>query len=394
MRRRARIRRPGAERTRADPEFRVGWESVRSVEAQNADEAKFRLGVKAKRNSTVVVFDCDQGDHDRHRGHRTCRRCRSRARCTSCSTAARSPWREAGPVTWRSVGLSGTGKSTVAPDRSRRRTRPCRGGSRPIGRATRRLRGVRAVRHRGRGGVPRHGARRIRIRVERAAGGHRHRWGAGRSPRRRLISSRSAPTVVWLRCDPRSFLLATGGHHRAPSAAGRRRDGRVWCASPRRRRAGCIEVGCRHRGGCRHPGCPEQSPRRSPIHCRRRLREPADRRSSRSIWCFPTDDGARCWWATGSATSWPMPCPPAPSGSRCSPRMEVGVTVDPGIEHRVFTIGDGEQPQVVSPRVEDLCSAWARWGLDAVGLRGGGGWGDGDRRRQGSRRRCTTAACR
>ncbi len=43
------------------PDFRLGWEGIRSVEAQNADEAKFRLGVKAKRNSTVIVLDCDQG---------------------------------------------------------------------------------------------------------------------------------------------------------------------------------------------------------------------------------------------------------------------------------------------------------------------------------------------
>ncbi len=43
------------------PDFRLGWEVVRSVEAQNADEAKFRLGVKVKRNSTVVVLDCEQG---------------------------------------------------------------------------------------------------------------------------------------------------------------------------------------------------------------------------------------------------------------------------------------------------------------------------------------------
>lgn len=42
------------------PDFSLGWDSVRSVEAQNADEAKFRLGVKTKRNSSVLVFDCDQ----------------------------------------------------------------------------------------------------------------------------------------------------------------------------------------------------------------------------------------------------------------------------------------------------------------------------------------------
>lgn len=43
------------------PDFTIGWDSVRSVEAQNADEAKFRLGVKAKRNSSVIVFECDEG---------------------------------------------------------------------------------------------------------------------------------------------------------------------------------------------------------------------------------------------------------------------------------------------------------------------------------------------
>ncbi len=42
------------------PDFSMGWESVRSVEAQNADEAKFRLGIKTKRNSSVIVLECDQ----------------------------------------------------------------------------------------------------------------------------------------------------------------------------------------------------------------------------------------------------------------------------------------------------------------------------------------------
>lgn len=43
------------------PDFTLGWDTVRSIEAQNSDEAKFRLGVKAKRNSSVIVFECDQG---------------------------------------------------------------------------------------------------------------------------------------------------------------------------------------------------------------------------------------------------------------------------------------------------------------------------------------------
>jgi 5-deoxy-5-amino-3-dehydroquinate synthase len=52
----------------------------------------------------------------------------------------------------------------------------------------------------------------------------------------------------------------------------------------------------------------------------------------------------------------------------------IGVDVDPGIEHRVFTIGDGEEHKRLST-VEDLCSAWARWGLtraDCVVAVGGG----------------------
>ncbi len=43
------------------PDFTLAWDTVRSVEAQNADEAKFRLGVKVRRNSSVIVFECDQG---------------------------------------------------------------------------------------------------------------------------------------------------------------------------------------------------------------------------------------------------------------------------------------------------------------------------------------------
>lgn len=43
------------------PDFTLGWDTVHSIEVQNSDEAKFRLGVKAKRNSSVIVFECDQG---------------------------------------------------------------------------------------------------------------------------------------------------------------------------------------------------------------------------------------------------------------------------------------------------------------------------------------------
>jgi 5-deoxy-5-amino-3-dehydroquinate synthase len=52
----------------------------------------------------------------------------------------------------------------------------------------------------------------------------------------------------------------------------------------------------------------------------------------------------------------------------------IGVTVDPGREHRVFTIGEGEAAKTLGT-VEDLCRQWARWGLarhDAVVAVGGG----------------------
>ena len=48
--------------------------------------------------------------------------------------------------------------------------------------------------------------------------------------------------------------------------------------------------------------------------------------------------------------------------------------VDPGREHEVFTIGDGEQAKSLAT-VEDLCRSWSRWGLtraDQVVAVGGG----------------------
>jgi 5-deoxy-5-amino-3-dehydroquinate synthase len=52
----------------------------------------------------------------------------------------------------------------------------------------------------------------------------------------------------------------------------------------------------------------------------------------------------------------------------------VGVVVDPGIEHRVFVIDDGEDAKCMET-VEDLCRRFARWGLtrgDVVVAVGGG----------------------
>jgi 5-deoxy-5-amino-3-dehydroquinate synthase len=52
----------------------------------------------------------------------------------------------------------------------------------------------------------------------------------------------------------------------------------------------------------------------------------------------------------------------------------IGFDVDPGREHEVFVIGDGEQAKSLAT-VERLCRAWARWGLtraDHVVAVGGG----------------------
>jgi len=52
----------------------------------------------------------------------------------------------------------------------------------------------------------------------------------------------------------------------------------------------------------------------------------------------------------------------------------IGLEVDPGIEHEVFTVGEGEEAKHLGT-VEDLCRDWARWGLtrgDVVIAVGGG----------------------
>jgi 5-deoxy-5-amino-3-dehydroquinate synthase len=52
----------------------------------------------------------------------------------------------------------------------------------------------------------------------------------------------------------------------------------------------------------------------------------------------------------------------------------IGVDVDPGREHEVFTVSDGEAAKSLAT-VEELCRAWSRWGLtrkDAVVAVGGG----------------------
>lgn len=55
-------------------------------------------------------------------------------------------------------------------------------------------------------------------------------------------------------------------------------------------------------------------------------------------------------------------------------QSEIDIEIDPGVEHRVFTIGDGEQFKNLDT-IGALCSAFARWGLTrsdcVIGLGGG-----------------------
>lgn len=55
-------------------------------------------------------------------------------------------------------------------------------------------------------------------------------------------------------------------------------------------------------------------------------------------------------------------------------QASIPVEVDPGVDHRVFTMGEGEHGKDLGT-VEDLCRDWARWGLnrgDCVVAVGGG----------------------
>ena len=44
-----------------DLRFRIAWDVVKTVEAQNSDEARFRMNTKIHGNSSALVIECDQG---------------------------------------------------------------------------------------------------------------------------------------------------------------------------------------------------------------------------------------------------------------------------------------------------------------------------------------------
>ena len=44
-----------------DLHFRISWDVVRTIEVQNADEARFRMNAKIHRDASALVIECDQG---------------------------------------------------------------------------------------------------------------------------------------------------------------------------------------------------------------------------------------------------------------------------------------------------------------------------------------------
>jgi 5-deoxy-5-amino-3-dehydroquinate synthase len=66
--------------------------------------------------------------------------------------------------------------------------------------------------------------------------------------------------------------------------------------------------------------------------------------------------------------------PPAARRAAIVTQAGIGIEVDPGIEHRTFLIGVGEETKTLAT-VEHLCRQWAQWGLnraDVVVAVGGG----------------------
>ncbi|MCB1004523.1 MAG: 3-dehydroquinate synthase [Acidimicrobiales bacterium] len=86
------------------------------------------------------------------------------------------------------------------------------------------------------------------------------------------------------------------------------------------------------------------------------------------------DDSYEVWVGAGARRHLAEVLPSGAGRAAVVTQATVGVTVDPGIEHRVFTIGDGEPAKRLAT-VEDLCRRWAQWGMtrrDVVVAVGGG----------------------
>ena len=92
---------------------------------------------------------------------------------------------------------------------------------------------------------------------------------------------------------------------------------------------------------------------------------------------FPVDLGERSYEVLigpGARKLLPDVLPPGARRAAVVTQDAIPVTVDPGLEHRVFPMGEGEAAKSMAT-VEELCAGFARWGLrrgDVVVAVGGG----------------------
>ncbi len=89
----------------------------------------------------------------------------------------------------------------------------------------------------------------------------------------------------------------------------------------------------------------------------------------------PLDDRSyRVIVGDGAAESLPQLVPERAKRAAIVTQAGIGLAVDPGVEHRIFEIGDGETAKAMST-IEDLCRRFAQWGLTRndviIGVGGG-----------------------
>ena len=396
--------------------FRVGWDVVSSIEAQNADEARFRMNTRIHRDASAVVVAVRAGrDADprspglphaavafRHRA--AGRRAGRRRRLTR---------RRPGPERHVAlIGLSGTGKSTLAPrladrlgiaavDIDRQIVERCGASIAEI------------FRERGRDRVP-------RPRIEPAGRGPR-RPGGGRGDGRRHRAPRRQPPTT--RAPSPGGLVARD----ARAAGGPARDRWRGAPAPRRRGARCVAPARRPNGKLSTAGSPTSrstptgstpddlvehvisaSPRR-PRPCRRR--PPRLATHPRRLTADPSQEATPTMSATQIVPVDLAGGRRLPGDRRRRDRVRAG-DADPLVgppcrgghpvghpgRDRSRTSSTGASRSVTARRrrrsrpCRTCVAVLGRVGTHPRGLRRRARWGTGDRRRRVRRVRATTGA--
>jgi 5-deoxy-5-amino-3-dehydroquinate synthase len=182
--------------------------------------------------------------------------------------------------------------------------------------------------------------------------------------RRRLDA---AATVVWLAAPPDVLARRVGGDPGRPLLAGGDPEGTL--ARLLEERNTCYRATARFVVAAA-PGLPEQVAERVAA----RLRPPE---APLGLDTVPVDLGTRGYEVLvgpGARERLPAVLPAGTRRAAVVGQPSCPVEVDPGIEHRVFAIGDGEAAKSLAT-VEQLCRGWAAWGLtraDCVVAVGGG----------------------